>query len=53
MFLLDLVPITPAPDPTPESAIMDMLSQPETVIAIVALALAVVAICVAIVTKKK
>lgn len=51
MFLLDLVPSKPAP--APENTIMDMLSQPQTVIAIVAIALAVIAICVTIVIKKK
>ena len=53
MFLLDLVPSKPELAPAPENTIMDMLSQPQTVIAIVAIALAVIAICVTIVIKKK
>ena len=52
MFLLDMVPERPAA-PAPENTIMEMLSQPQTVIAIVAIALAVIAICVTIVIRKK
>lgn len=52
MFLLDLVPERPV-TPAPENTMMDMLSQPQTVVAIVAIALAVIAICVTIVIKKK
>lgn len=54
MFLLDVVPDKPkVVQPTPESTVLEMLSQPEVIIAIVAIALAVIAICVTIAVKKK